>query len=70
MSDAGKLTKVRQRLSGSWGLIVEYYASFNFTGTFTGSRRSCLRKRLQTNYLQLVPVVGLEPTRLLKAPGF
>ena len=59
-----------QLLPGSCGVLIEYYASIDFTGTFTGSCRSRLSNKLESNNLQLVPVVGLEPTRLFMDPGF
>ena len=55
-----------QLLPGSSGVLIEYYARFNFTGTC----RSRISNNLESNNLQLVPVVGLEPTRLFMVPGF
>lgn len=41
-----------------------------FADTFADSSTLDRRKPLIVSYFQVVPVVGLEPTRLLKVPGF
>ncbi len=41
-----------------------------FADTFADSSTLDRRKPLIVSHFQVVPVVGLEPTRLLKVPGF